>query len=250
MRKRILIVRVIVLAILVIGLSSLTLLKTKNQFVLVAPKLFVAKCEVTNSEFREFLNSNNVLREKCMYDSVQWTKKFPFAHNEPLVNFYHWHPAYDDYPVVNISFEAAEAYCEWITQVVNNNKKRKFKKVVYRLPKEAEWLMFSDNNSEGLVYASDNKTALANIKIKNETLGGANYKFDGCLHTARVGSFKVNSLGLYDIFGNVYELTSERAQKGGSWDSFQDDCHTDKSQQFDLPDPRVGFRVVMEIIEE
>lgn len=250
MKKRILLVRLLVLTVLIIGLSSLTLLKSKNQFVQISPKLYVAKYEVTNAEFREFLNSNAAFHEKYMYDSMQWTKKFPYAHNEPLLNFYHWHPAYDDYPAVNISYEAAEAYCEWLTKTFNNSKKRKFKKVVYRLPTEVEWLKFSGNNPEEMVNTPESKTALANIKVKDETLGGSNYKFDGSLHTARVGSYKANSLGLYDIIGNANEITIERTQKGGSWDSFPDECKTSKSQQFELPDPRVGFRVVMEIIEE
>ncbi|MDZ7649210.1 MAG: hypothetical protein U5K54_19695 [Cytophagales bacterium] len=35
---------------------------------------------------------------------------------------------YNHYPAVNISFEAANAYCDWLTQQYNNAVERKYKK--------------------------------------------------------------------------------------------------------------------------
>jgi hypothetical protein len=38
--------------------------------------------------------------------------------------------------------------------------------------------------------------------------------------------------------------------KGGSWDNFIDECTVEKSQTYDGPDPRIGFRIFMEVVEE
>lgn len=261
MKKRVLILRILVSAVLIVGLSSLTLKLGKDKFVQVDQKLYASRYEVTNHEFREFLNSlketDNKLVEKYQYDSSQWLKKFPYSFNEPLVNFYHWHSAYNDYPVVNVTRETAEAYCNWLNENCKSSLRKKFKKVVFRLPTEKEWLKLSgtDNNNQlpwdGItVYAENNKTIMANIKAHSESDNIANYKFDGNIYTAKVGEFKPNKYGIHDIIGNAYELTQSGVQKGGSWDSFIEECTVDKNQILDLPDPRVGFRVVMEVIEE
>src|SRR6478736_4482820 len=47
--------------------------------------------------------------------------------------------SFGHYPVVNISHKAAIAYCQWLTDEYNNLKKRKFKKVLFRLPTINEW---------------------------------------------------------------------------------------------------------------
>ena len=39
----------------------------------------------------------------------------------------------DDYPVVDVSIEDAEAYCDWLTA--------KDPKHIYRLPSEEEWIL-------------------------------------------------------------------------------------------------------------
>ena len=41
----------------------------------------------------------------------------------------------------NISHDAAKRYCAWMTQVYNSStEKKKYKKVIFRLPTEAEWM--------------------------------------------------------------------------------------------------------------
>jgi hypothetical protein len=46
---------------------------------------------------------------------------------------------YGEYPAVNVSFEAAVRYCEWLTDQYNSGKKKRFKKVKFRLPTLDEW---------------------------------------------------------------------------------------------------------------
>ena len=56
-------------------------------------------------------------------------------------NEYFSHPAFQDYPVVGISWDQAVAFCNWRTHFKNSYQKSKNKPLVnnFRLPSEAEW---------------------------------------------------------------------------------------------------------------
>ncbi|MCR9173987.1 MAG: SUMF1/EgtB/PvdO family nonheme iron enzyme [bacterium] len=54
-------------------------------------------------------------------DTLGFVKKLDFG--DPLTNMYFWHPAYDRYPVVNLTFEQMMAFCHWKTKEVNKTLK-------------------------------------------------------------------------------------------------------------------------------
>ncbi len=265
-----------ILAVLtcVIVLSSFSKNPKKDNFIKTVEKGFVqiqkgfsnsvskpSKCnsiyasttEVTNREYREFLNS---IKEKgedtnlYIYDSVQWTTFYPTGNLKSIENKYHWHPAYDNYPAVNILFEGAQKYCEWLTDKYNNHPQKKYKKVLFRLPSEKEWKRAANPLPGGELpwygrypYNTEGKN-LTNIKVDGD------YTFDGALCTSIVANYPANRLGIYDIIGNVSEMTNSKGiAKGGSWHSLIDDCFIDKTQSYEKANPEVGFRVFMEIIE-
>lgn len=74
-------------------------------------------------------------------DTTAWLNDFSFAYNEPLTNMYFWHPAFDDYPVVGITYWQALAYLDWRTMMEQQKLDREGKKMVIRfdLPSEREW---------------------------------------------------------------------------------------------------------------
>lgn len=43
----------------------------------------------------------------------------PLAYMEPYVELYHTHSAYSEYPVVNISYDGAVLFCNWLTEKYN-----------------------------------------------------------------------------------------------------------------------------------
>jgi len=234
-----------------------------NYFIKFDDRLFVTRFEVTNNEYQNFLQylkTSGKTEEfsKCMYDSTQWSKKFPQSFNQPTVDVYHWHPKYQNYPVVNITLEAAKLYCQWLTNNYNDNPKRSSNKVLMRLPTEREWEFFSKPlpghnlpwfGSFAYEMKENKLMPKANIKVKNVVPASDNYSFDGAVFTNKVGSYQMNNSGLFDIIGNVSEMTNDGKQKGGSWDNYLDECTIEKTQNYILPDPRVGFRVVMEVLE-
>jgi formylglycine-generating enzyme required for sulfatase activity len=256
--KKFIILTIAIIAI--VSLSATSIPDVKKDFVKFDEKLFAYRCEVTNIEYREFLQDLKATNKsdeyvKCMYDSTQWDKKFPNASMKPMADYSHWHPAYDHYPIVNITLDAAKSYCEWLTNKYNNSPKKRYKKVTFRLPTEAEWKKlaapFPGNDlpwSGNLPYeGGQKKTVLANVKFVDSIPGT---KLNDALTTIMVGHYKPNSLGLYDVIGNVAEMTQDGKIKGGSWYDLLKDCTTDKTQSYTLPDPRVGFRIIMEITEE
>ncbi len=100
------------------------------------------------------------------------------------------------------------------------------------------------------VNAKGDIQPLANLRVWDYSRGDYNYVWDEALFTATVGSFPENRLGLFDIIGNVAEYTADDKVKGGSWATTLEESVIDKVQDYPVPDPRVGFRLVMEIIEK
>lgn len=233
-----------------------------NSFVKTSTNLYASKYEVTNVEYRLFLTDlkkkNKLdLLNTCMYDSSRWAKNLNGI-NEPMVNMYHWHPSYNNYPIVNIDYNAAVEYCKWLTEEYNNNPKKKHKKVVFRLPTENEWIyaarIFPDGKLPwyGDVAYDNKKNYKANVKYHayNEKGKGVDYADDKAIYTNQVTAFPPNELGLYNIIGNVSEMLNiENKAKGGGFNSFIEECFVDKTQDYNGKDPQVGFRVFMEVIE-
>jgi sulfatase modifying factor 1 len=48
-------------------------------------------------------------------DEMVWIRDFSYSYNEPMTRSYFTHPAYDDYPVVGVTWDQCNAFCAWRT---------------------------------------------------------------------------------------------------------------------------------------
>ena len=85
---------------------------------------YMDETEVTNIAYREYLHWLRAIfvdfpeiHEQALPDTNSWRERL--AYNEPFVKYYFRHPAYNDYPVVGVSWEQAERFAEWRTDRVN-----------------------------------------------------------------------------------------------------------------------------------
>ncbi len=115
---------------------------------------FISKYEVSNKQYLEFINeiekTDSVLYKKILPDTLVWRSKLSF--NEPYVNYYLRHPAYANYPVVGITHEQAELYCEWITKKYMNECKRKYVKAVFKLPTLKQWIYSAQGGNNSYIF--------------------------------------------------------------------------------------------------
>lgn len=131
----------------------------------------------------------------------------------------------DNYPVVNISYAEAVAYCQWLSEQDSKHE--------YRLPTEEEWILAAGHMPKDVSMNSDHvQQGLTAVDAYAQTTGAC---------------------GGIDFWGNCWEWTStlnangEYIVKGGSWDSSRDACrseYSDDARNGSEGYANVGFRVV------
>jgi len=154
-------------------------------------------------------------------DTLVWIRDYTFSYNEPLTEKYFSHVAYDNYPVVGVTWAQAKAFCQWRTKQMNT-----FQDMIknpgvmdYRLPSEVEWEYAARGGNQmslypwGSYYTRDQEgNFLANFKPMR-----GNYVSDSRTNvtTMKVANYLPNSFGLYDMAGNVAEWTSNAYDESG-----------------------------------
>ncbi len=172
-------------------------------------------------------------------DTLAWVHDFSYSFNEPMSNTYFWHPAYDDYPVVGVSWKQARAFSIWRTAYLNSWRGARGITYVqdFRLPTESEWewaarggLDLSPYPWGGPYIRNTRGCFLGNFK----PLRG-NYIDDGGFHTVDIFSYNPNDFGLYNMAGNVAEWTSNAFDESAY--NFAHDLNMDYSYEANEQDP-------------
>jgi gliding motility-associated lipoprotein GldK len=151
-------------------------------------------------------------------DTTVWIKDFVYSYNEPMHNDYFSHPAYQDYPVVGVSWNQAVAFCNWRTNFKNGYQREKGDPSVsrFRLPNEGEWEYAARGGIPSGTYPwgspyllNDRACLLANFK----PLRG-DYAVDQAVYTVEAKSYLPNDYNLYNMAGNVAEWTNSSYSSG------------------------------------
>jgi formylglycine-generating enzyme required for sulfatase activity len=143
-------------------------------------------------------------------------------------------------PVINVSWFDAVAYCNWrsaqvglqtVYLISGENVTANWDANGFRLPTEAEWEYAARSRGKNEKWAgASSEDSLSLYGNYDENDGST----DSYPHTAPVGSLRANSLGLYDMSGNVWEWC---------WDWYNPDYYN-KSSNRDPRGPSSGsFRV-------
>ncbi|MBK9211540.1 MAG: SUMF1/EgtB/PvdO family nonheme iron enzyme [Saprospiraceae bacterium] len=142
-------------------------------------------------------------------DTLVWVRDFAYSYNEPLTRNYFWHPAYDEYPIVGVSWPQAMAFCNWRSKIWNMYRPEEANTEGFRLPSEQEWEYAARGGKQdapypwGAYYTRNAKGCL----LANFKPGRGNYPEDGGQRTVKVDSYFPNDYGLYCMAGNVSEWT-------------------------------------------
>ena len=176
-------------------------------------------------------------------------------------------PQTDEHPVVNVSWNDAVAFCEWLSRKEGKT---------YRLPTEAEWEYACRAGTTTRYSSGDDPESLAQVGNVSDATAKAKFtdlKYniaasDGYVFTAPVGAYRPNAFGLYDMHGNVWEWCqdwyeaeyyagspkddptgpsggSDRVRRGGGWVSRGGHCRSAGRRRFapGIRDYNLGFRV-------
>lgn len=172
-------------------------------------------------------------------DTLAWIHDFTYSFNDPVTNMYFWHPAYDDYPVVGVTWKQARAFCIWRTQLLNSYLNTNGETIVqdFRLPTESEWEYASRGGHDlapypwGGPYIRNSRGCfLGNFKPMR-----GNYMDDGGFYTVKSTSYWPNDYGLYCMSGNVAEWTSNAYDESAY--NFTHDLNADYAYEAKESDP-------------
>lgn len=163
---------------------------------------------------RNIPRSSLIVKEeaKIYPDTLCWIRDFTYSYNEPMSRKYFWHPAFDNYPVVGVNWNQANAFAMWRTNLWNGFRRQmgEIDAEDFRLPIESEWEYASRGGRKnspypwGGPYIRNTKGCiLANFKP-----GRGNYPEDGGMYSVKADSYWPNDYGLYNMGGNVSEWTS------------------------------------------
>jgi formylglycine-generating enzyme required for sulfatase activity len=213
---------------------------------------YISKTEVTNEEYNRFLQDIRASGKSDLYNSYlpdgkQWEV---VCKNKPLSVWYQNQKAYAYYPVVNISYDAALAYCKWLEEKVNSEDKSGHT-YEYSLPSREDWVRAAEGKLHAVNYA------WGGPKIKNEkgcTLCQYNRSieertlFDNVTYTCPANAYYPNTIGLFNMNGNAAEMINERGlAAGGSWASSENEVTNQSVMTYSGPSPFVGFRPIVTV---
>ena len=231
---------------------------------------YIGKMEVTMADFAKFITATDYQTDadkdggSYFWNGSELEKKAGVnwrcdteGNKRPSSEYKH--------PVIHVSWNDATAYCNWLSEqkglekvyrISGDTVTPNWKANGYRLPTEAEWEYAARSRGGTDKWAGTSNTD--NLSQYANGSGSA----DGYAKTASIGSFSPNSLGLYDMSGNVWEWCWDwyasdyykkspntdpkgsnegayRVIRGGSWNNVPADLRCADRNRYFTPDVRL-----------
>ncbi len=234
----------------VIGSFEEDLLKTHDNLerTVTVASFYMDETEIANIHWLEYLffirrDGSEEDFQNALPDTTVWAEQL--AYNDPYVDHYLRYPGFRFFPVVGVSWEQANDFAKWRTEVVNKRLAEEAGVEVpeggdgriplesgvvlpdYRLPSEAEWeyaaqalignQWLDENQTHNRLYPWDGHALrnpygksmgmfLANFKRgRGDYAGIAGKLNDGAMITDYIYNYPPNDFGLYNMAGNVNE---------------------------------------------
>ena len=234
----------------------------------IVQSFLIDKNLVTVNDFRNFVTSTNYKSEAEKFgnaivfiDSINTWKlidgaswEYPLGNSNPL--------AFDNHPVTQVSWNDALAYCEFCDKT---------------LPTEVQWEYAASERGQkkNQLFYWGNELVINNKYMCNTWASGYPNSIgfqDGFKYTSPVGYYGANSLGMFDMAGNVWEWCYNwhlpytgsnqifptelqgKAQRGGSFLCNPNYCHGFRLSARSATSPEsslfhVGFRCAKNIVD-
>lgn len=245
-----------------------------NEDTLSIQAFYMQNYEVTNKQYNEFLtwleeNGDETAKKQAALRTENWSTE-PGMHSEQYAIHYHTHEAYQDYPVVNVSYEGALLYCAYLEEKINANLQTTTVKV--RLPEHAEFIRAGAGDQLGAVYSwgdahlrnRDGSLRANFIRIPQSSLTRDKegniishpvpydhfHESTGPVDiTAPSKSYFPSELGFYNLNGNVAEMIAEEGiAVGGSWINYGYDIRLQSRKDYETASTKIGFRPVFSVV--
>jgi formylglycine-generating enzyme required for sulfatase activity len=218
-------------------------------------QIFADQTEIANIHWIEYCKwlKENAPNEylAALPDTTVWAD-----FSKEYLTHYYSYSGFRFFPVVGISYQQAQKFCQWRSKIINEaNKMRKPKgiykdydvEITYRLPTEKEWTVMAQAQNQDAhgfaplagkyrrMYPKDYPRA--NTKRERNT--------EKALITEFIFVYSPNIFGIYNIIGNVSEMVQEEGVgKGGSWAHTLEESAIAQRQTYTTPTNWLGFRCV------
>ncbi|MEY4603611.1 MAG: hypothetical protein RIT43_903 [Bacteroidota bacterium] len=234
---------------------------------------YILEKEVTNKDYQEFLQDlkrrgENEKLHIALVDSAKWNVLN--GSNEAYAKYYHTHEAYKEYPVVNVSYDAAILYCKWLGEKYDEKYGTKGG-FLFRLMEKEEYLRAcrgesnatyawgtnSLHNSKGQPMCNFSRLSAEHIHL-NSVKKNYEIKVEKANSSANTGldvlapskSYFPNAFKVYNLNGNAAEMIVQKGiAMGGSWQEPGYDVRVESERVYEGPNPLTGFRVVITSVE-
>lgn len=198
----------------------------------ITPNLYMDKYEVTNSDWKAFEKHLTNKGE----NPAEYRNNDVWEHmGELFKEQYYSKTEFNKYPVAGVTYEGARKYCNWKgsqSKVKGTFRLPTIDEIHYQIAKGEQGRKWKRTQK----WAEKEKMQMCNLSYSGKTCIGPN------------GSYAVNKFGLYNIKGNMAEMTNTKGKAaGGSYVDKNDKDWTTYVQNYDKPTDWLGFRCVCEL---